>query len=155
MGLLSVQMKTITRWIKSWTLNWWPRLGLLGMINWEKSSSLTYLTNKSQRANKATTSQSRTTLSTSSLKGENRITLRRENSKTSDNQMNWRKLSKSSKRRPKIIPRARLYSTLKQTGPMWRYNSFRRLEKHRLEFRTANTKIPNSFHSPLIFVPNF
>lgn len=155
MGLLSVQMKTITHWIKSWTLNWWPRLGLLGMINWEKSSSLIYLTNKSQRANKVTTSQSQTTLSTSSLKGKNRITLLRENSKTSDNQMNWRKLSKSSRRLPKIIPRARFYSTLKQKGPMWKHNSFRRLEKHRPEFRNANTKIPNSFHSPLIFVPNF
>lgn len=155
MGLLSVQMKTITHWIKSWTLNWWLRLGLLGMINWEKSSSLIYLTNKSQRANKVTTSQSQTTLSTSSLKGENRITLLRENLKTSDNQMNWRKLSKSSRRRPKIILRAKFYSTLKQKGPMWRYNSFRRLEKHRPEFRNAKTKIPNLFHSPLIFVPNF
>jgi len=155
MGLLSVQMKMTTRWIRSLTLNWWPRLGLPGMTNWEKSSSSIYLTNKSQHANKVTTSWSRTTLSTSSPKGDNRITLPRENSKTSDNQMNWRKSSKSSKRRPKIIPQARFYSTLKQTGPMWKYNSFRRLEKHRVELRIANTKIPNSFHSPLIFVPNF
>ena len=154
MGLHSVPMKTITRWIRSWTSNWWPSPRLLGMISCERSSSSICLTSKSQRANKVMTSQSRTTSSTFLLNEGNRINLQSVNTKTLANQRNSQKLSKSSKRQPKTTPAAFFYTALNQTGPICKFNFTRLSEEHKLKCRSTNSKTPSSLHLPLISVPN-
>ena len=155
MGSHFVQMKTITPWIRNWISNWWPSPRRPGMSSWGRSSSLICLTNRSQRANKITTSWFQTTLSTFSPKGETRITHQSENSKTSASQMNCKKLSKSFKRRQKTVLTAKFCSVTSQTRLNCNINYILLSERRRPRFKIASKKTRGSWHSHSIFAQSF